>query len=139
IIATGSVVAPAAVPGLEEAGFLDSDGALELHELPKSLIVLGGGYVACELGQFFARMGVKTTIVLRSPHLLSGEDHDIGEALTECFRGEGIEVHTGTQIVRASKRGKTKIAHVVRDGVDGEIEAEEFLYCLGRVPNFEGL
>jgi len=127
------------VPGLEEAGFIDSDAALELQQLPKSLIVLGGGYVACELGQFFARMGVKTTIVLRSPHLLSGEDHDIGESLTEYFRAEGIEVHTGTQIVRASTRGGSKIAHVVHEGVEGEIEADEFLYCLGRVPNFEGL
>lgn len=139
IIATGSVVAPAAVPGLPEAGFIDSDAALELQALPESLIVLGGGYVACELGQFFARMGVKTTIVLRSPHLLSGEDHDIGEGLTEYFRADGIEVHTDTQIVRASTRDGKKIAHVVRDGVDGELEAAEFLYCLGRVPNFAGL
>jgi len=139
IIATGSVVAPAAVPGLTETGFIDSDAALELERLPESLVVLGGGYVACELGQFFARMGVKTSIVLRSPHLLSGEDHDVGEALTEYFRDEGIEVHTETQIVRASKRDGKKVAHVVHKGVDGEVEADELLYCLGRVPNFEGL
>jgi pyruvate/2-oxoglutarate dehydrogenase complex dihydrolipoamide dehydrogenase (E3) component len=139
IIATGSIVAPAAVPGLPEAGFIDSDKALELERLPKSLIVLGGGYTACELGQFFARMGVKTSIVLRSPHLLSGEDHDVGEALTEYFRNEGIEVHTTTQIMRASTRDGKKVAHVVHEGVDGEIEAEEFMYCLGRVPDVEGL
>jgi len=139
IIATGSVVAPAAVHGLAETGFIDSDAALELQELPASLIVLGGGYVACELGQFFARMGVKTSFVLRSPHLLSGEDHDIGEGLTEYFRNEGIDVHTETQILRASKRGNKKIAHVEHKGVEGEIEADEFLYCLGRVPNFAGL
>ena len=139
VIATGSVVAPAAVPGLSEAGFIDSDAALELERLPESLIVLGGGYTACELGQFFARMGVKTSIVLRSPHLLSGEDHDIGEALTEYFREEGIEVHTSTQITRAGTRNGKKVAYVVHEGVDGEIEAEEFLYCLGRVPNFDGL
>ena len=139
IIATGSVVAPAAVPGLAETGFIDSDAALELHELPRSLTVLGGGYVACELGQFFARMGVKTSIVLRSPHLLSGEDHDVGEGLTEYFRAEGINVHTETQIVRASRREEKKLAHIVHNGVEGEIEADELLYCLGRVPNFEGL
>jgi pyruvate/2-oxoglutarate dehydrogenase complex dihydrolipoamide dehydrogenase (E3) component len=139
IIATGSVVAPAAVAGLAEAGFIDSDAALEMQQLPESLVVLGGGYVACELGQFFARMGVKTTFVVRGPHLLSGEDHDIGNALTDYFRADGIEVHTETQIVRASAREGKKVAHVVRDGVEGEIEAAEFLYCLGRVPNFEGL
>ncbi len=139
IIATGSVVAPAAVPGLTETGFIDSDAALELQELPRSLTVLGGGYVACELGQFFSRMGVKTSIVLRSPHLLSGEDHDVGEGLTEYFRAEGIDVHTETQIVRAGRRGEKKLAYVVHNGVEGEIEADELLYCLGRVPNFEGL
>lgn len=140
IIATGSVVAPsAAVHGLDEAGFIDSDGALELTELPKSLIVLGGGYIGCELGQFFSRVGVKTSIVLRSRHLLSGEDHDVGEALTEYYRDEGIAVHTETQIVGVSKRDGKKIVHVVRGGIDGELESDEILYCLGRVPNVEGL
>lgn len=139
IIATGSAVAPPVVPGLAETGYIDSDGALELEDLPESLIVLGGGYIGCELGQFFARMGVKTTIVLRSAHLLSGEDHDIGEGLTSYFRDEGIEVHTETQIVRVSARDGRKVAHIVRNGVDGELEAQELLYCLGRVPYFEGL
>ncbi|HET9095144.1 MAG TPA: dihydrolipoyl dehydrogenase [Candidatus Baltobacteraceae bacterium] len=140
IIGTGSVVAPAsAVHGLAETGYIDSDGALELQELPKSLIVLGGGYIGCELGQFFSRMGVKTTIVLRSPHLLSGEDHDIGEALTQYYIDEGIDVHTRTQITGVKKRGGKKVVHIIHEGVDGEIEADELLYCLGRVPNIAGL
>jgi pyruvate/2-oxoglutarate dehydrogenase complex dihydrolipoamide dehydrogenase (E3) component len=140
IVATGSVVAPAsAVHGLEETGYIDSDGALELQELPKSLIVLGGGYIGCELGQFFARMGVKTSIVLRSPHLLSGEDHDIGEALTQYYNDEGINVHTRTQICGVFKRDGKKVVHVIHEGVDGELEADELLYCLGRVPNIAGM
>jgi pyruvate/2-oxoglutarate dehydrogenase complex dihydrolipoamide dehydrogenase (E3) component len=140
IIATGSSVAPAsAVHGLQDVGYIDSDGALELHELLKSLIVLGGGYIGCELGQFFARMGVKTSIVLRSAHLLSGEDHDVGEALTEYYREEGIDVHTQTQIMRVSKRNGKKAVHVVKDGIEGDLEADELLYCLGRIPNFSGL
>lgn len=140
IVGTGSVVAPAsAVHGLEETGYIDSDGALELTELPESLVVLGGGYIGCELGQFFSRMGVKTSIVLRSPHLLSGEDHDIGEALTQYYVDEGIDVHTRTQICGVSKRDGKKVVHVIREGVDGEIVADEVLYCLGRVPNIDGL
>ena len=140
IIATGSVVAPSsAVHGLQEVGYIDSDAALELNELPKSLIVLGGGYIGCELGQFFARMGVETSMVVRSRHLLSGEDHDIGEALTEYFRHEGIEVHTETQIMRVSRRNDKKVVHVTRNGVEGDLEADEILYCLGRVPNADGL
>ncbi|HEY8297742.1 MAG TPA: dihydrolipoyl dehydrogenase [Candidatus Baltobacteraceae bacterium] len=139
IIATGSVVAPAVIPGLREAGFIDSDGALELRELPKSLVVLGGGYIGCELGQFFARMGVRVTIVLRSKHLLSGEDDDIGDALTEYYREDGIEVLTQTHAVRVSASGGQKIVHCETNGVEGEVAADEILYCLGRVPNFEGL
>ncbi len=139
IVATGSVVAPPAIEGLAQAGFIDSDGALDVRRLPKSLIVLGGGYIGCELGQFFARMGVKTTILLRSPHLLSGEDHDIGDALTAYFREEGIEVLTGTRVLRASTRAGGKVVHVRTGDVDAEIDAEEILYCLGRVPNVAGL
>lgn len=140
IVATGSVVAPAsAVHGLIETGYIDSDGALELDELPKSMIVLGGGYIGCELGQFFARMGVDTTIVLRSRHLLSGEDHDIGDALTAYYRADGIDVRTQTDICGVSKRGDKKVVHVKHSGIDDEIEADEILYCLGRVPNFDGL
>ena len=139
IVATGSVVAPAAVPGLAETGYIDSDGALDLAELPKSLIVLGGGYIGCELGQFFARMGVPTTMVLRSKHLLSGEDDDIGDALTAYYRQEGIAVETEAHVVRVSARDGKKIVHVVRHGVEGELETDEILYCLGRVPNVAGL
>ena len=140
IIATGSVVAPAsAVHGLQETGFIDSDGALEVQQLPRSLIVLGGGYIGCELGQFFARMGVRTSIVLRSAHVLSAEDDDIGEALTGYLRDEGIEVHTRTQILAAERREGRKVLRVAREGVEGELAAEELLYCLGRVPNVAGL
>jgi len=139
IIATGSVVAPNTVPGLSEVGYIDSDAALDLKTLPRSLIVLGGGYVGAELGQFFARMGVKTTIVLRSPHLLSGGDHDIGHALTGYYRKEGIDVQTETLITRVSSRGGKKIVHTRQHGVDAEFEADEIMYCLGRVPDISGL
>jgi pyruvate/2-oxoglutarate dehydrogenase complex dihydrolipoamide dehydrogenase (E3) component len=136
VIATGSSVAPAAVPGLVEAGFIDSDAALDLEEPPKSLIVLGGGYVGSELGQFFHRAGVPTTIVLRSPHLLSGEDHDVGLGLTEYFREEGLAVLTGAKVHRVSVRDDgMKVVHVTRDGAEEEVVAHEIFYALGRVPN----
>ena len=139
IIATGSVVTPPTLPGLAETGYIDSDMALELDRLPESLLVLGGGYVGTELGQFFARLGVKTTIILRSPHLLSSEDHDIGYALTDYFRDDGIDVRTETLIERISSRDGKKVAHVVHHGGNEEIEADEILYALGRVPDIAGL
>lgn len=139
VIGTGSVIAPPVLPGLVEAGYIDSDQALELTEKPKSLIVLGGGFVACELGQFFARIGVATTILIRAPHLLSGEDTDIGEGLTEYFRAEGIAVIDRGQAQRVEVRDGKKIVHYVQRGVAHEVAADEIFYALGRVPNIEGL
>ncbi|MGH8163980.1 MAG: dihydrolipoyl dehydrogenase family protein, partial [Rhodanobacteraceae bacterium] len=139
VVATGSVVAPAAIPGLRETGFIDSDGALELKSLPKSLVVLGGGYIGCELGQFFARVGVDVTMVLRSKHLLSGEDSDVAYALTDYYREDGIDVRTETLAVRVSARDGKKVVHCEHKGVEGDIVADEILYCLGRVPNVDGL
>lgn len=140
VVATGSTVAPAVVPGLAEAGFIDSDEALDLEEPPKSLIVLGGGYVGSELSQFFHRAGVPVTILIRSPHLLSGEDHDIGFGLTEYFREEGMRVETCAQVMRVSVRDDgMKVVHYHQDGEERSVAAHEIFYTLGRVPNVGGL
>jgi pyruvate/2-oxoglutarate dehydrogenase complex dihydrolipoamide dehydrogenase (E3) component len=139
VIATGSVVAPPALPGLEEAGYIDSDQALELETPPKSLIVLGGGYVGTELGQFYSRIGVPTTLILRAPHLLSGEDHDVGETLTDELRKEGITVETGAIMQRVTVEGDLKTVHFLKDGEERSASAHEIFYALGRLPNTAGL
>ena len=139
VVATGSGVAPSALPGLAEAGFIDSDAALDLEQAPQSLIVLGGGYVASELGQFFHRAGVPTTLVCRASHLLSGEDHDVGEGLTEYLREDGLRIETRAQLERVSLRDELKVVHFKQDGVDREVAAHEILYALGRLPNVCGL
>jgi len=140
VVATGSVIATPAIPGLDEAGSFDSDVALDRAVVPKRLVVLGGGYVACELGQYFARMGAHTTMIVRAPHLLSGADHDIGEALTGYYREEAIEVVTGAHLVRVEKNADgSRTVHVSLDGVPLAIEADEIFNALGRTPNVEGL
>jgi pyruvate/2-oxoglutarate dehydrogenase complex dihydrolipoamide dehydrogenase (E3) component len=140
VIGTGSVVAPPVIPGLAEAGFIDSDGALELAAPPKSMIVLGGGYVSTELGQFFARVGTKVTVIIRGTQLLSGEDTDVGEALTEYLREDGTTIETRALVQRVSVRADgLKVVHFVRDGREEEAAAEEIFYALGRVPNIDGL
>jgi pyruvate/2-oxoglutarate dehydrogenase complex dihydrolipoamide dehydrogenase (E3) component len=139
IVATGSVGAPPAVPGLAEAGYIDSDGALELERLPDSLAVFGGGYVASELGQYFARLGVATTMLLRSGHLLTGEDDDVGEALTAAFRDEGIRVETRTRLTRVERDGDRKIVRYAREGEERTLAVGEIFYALGRLPNVANL
>ena len=139
IIATGSVVPPGALDGLSETGYIDSDGLLDLERIPESAIVLGGGYTACELGQFLSRMGARTTMLLRSGHLLTECDEDVGEALTGYFREEGIEVVTRTQLVRAYRRDGKKVVSYVAGGRQHEVAADEIFYALGRAPNVDGL
>ena len=139
VVATGSIVPPGALTGLAETGYLDSDAVLELEAIPESAIVLGGGYTACELGQFLARMGARTTILIRSGHLLTESDDDVGEALTRYFREEGIAVETGTKLLRAQRRGREKAVIFERAGETHEVVAEEIFYALGRVPNVAGL
>ncbi len=139
IIATGSVVAPAVIPGLAETGYVDSDAALSLEHRPASLIVLGGGYVAAELGQFYARLDVPTTFVLRAPHLLSTEDDDVGDALTASLRDEGIAIETCAQVDRVERNGARKRVFYTQHGETRSVEADEILYALGRVPNVSGL
>jgi pyruvate/2-oxoglutarate dehydrogenase complex dihydrolipoamide dehydrogenase (E3) component len=139
VISTGSVVPPAALPGLAETGYVDTDGVLELDRIPESVTVLGGGYTACELGQFLARMGAKTTILIRSGHLLTESDDDVGDALTEYFREDGIEVVTGTTLVRARRRGSKKVVEYTVAGERRETVSDEIFYALGRMPNVSGL
>jgi pyruvate/2-oxoglutarate dehydrogenase complex dihydrolipoamide dehydrogenase (E3) component len=139
IVATGSVVGPSALPGLDEAGYIDSDALLDLEAIPPSAIVLGGGYTACELGQFLARMGAKTTMLIRSRHLLTESDDDVGNALTGYFADEGIDVVPETRLSRVERRGSNKIVHYSVSAGQRQAEGEEIFYALGRAPNVDGL
>lgn len=87
IIATGAVAAVPAIPGIETIPYLTSTTALELELLPKSLLVIGGGYIGCELGQMFARAGVKVTIATRR-RLLPEVKPEISYALTQYLEAD---------------------------------------------------
>jgi pyruvate/2-oxoglutarate dehydrogenase complex dihydrolipoamide dehydrogenase (E3) component len=139
IVATGSVIPPTVLPGLSETGYVDSDAVLELEEIPESVVVLGGGYTACELGQFLSRMGARTTMLIRSGHLLTQSDDDVGEALTEYFRDDGIDVVTHATLLGAHREGNRKIVRYVAGGQELQAAGDEIFYALGRVPNVAGL
>ena len=139
VIATGSSVAPSPVPKLNEVGYLDSDSALKLTKLPRSLIVLGGGAVALEFAQFFARFGVKVTLIQRSPHVLHEMDSDAATVIEEVFRREGITVYTGTKLTDARRLGSHKELFFEHEGETKRVLADEIFFALGRVPNVAGL
>jgi pyruvate/2-oxoglutarate dehydrogenase complex dihydrolipoamide dehydrogenase (E3) component len=135
IITTGSIVAPPPLPSLQEVGFITSDDALALKRLPKSLIVLGGGPIACEFAQLFARFGVKVTLIQRSGQILREFDTDAGMEMEKVFRREGLQVFTGTRLIEARRKGKLKTVSFEHDHQTVSVSAEEILFALGRVPN----
>jgi pyruvate/2-oxoglutarate dehydrogenase complex dihydrolipoamide dehydrogenase (E3) component len=135
VIATGSVVSPPPLPVLDEVGYIKSDHALSLRKLPKSLIVLGGGSIACELAQFFARFDVKVTQIQRSPHVLKEFDDDASVVVETVFRLEGIRLFTGTKLLNARRSGRHKVVEFEQNGKRLRAEAEEILFALGRSPN----
>jgi dihydrolipoamide dehydrogenase len=139
VIATGSGVAPSPLPQLNDVGFITSDDAVALKKLPKSLIILGGGAIACEFAQFFARSGVKVTLIQRSEHLLKEFDADAGAAVETVFRREGVQVFTGTKLLDAKRTGKLKTVSFQQNGRTVSASAEEILFALGRVPNTASL
>jgi len=139
VIATGSVVSPPPLPQLAEVGYITSDHALTLKKLPESLIVLGGGAIACELAQFFARFDVKVTMVQRSTHILKEFDEDAASVIESVLRREGIRLFTGTRLASASRTPKGKSLTFEHQGKKTRVQAEEILYCLGRIPNTSSL
>jgi dihydrolipoamide dehydrogenase len=139
VIATGSRVAPSPLPQLDEVGYITSDDAVALKKLPKSLIILGGGAIACEFAQFFQRFGVKVTLIQRSERLLKEFDADAGAEVEKVFRREGMQVFTGTKLVSAKRKGKLKTILFEQNGKTISVAAEEILFALGRVPNTAAL
>ncbi|MET9835777.1 mercury(II) reductase [Streptomyces sp. NPDC006385] len=139
LIATGSTPWAPPIEGLEETGYLTSTTAMDLDVLPKSLLVLGAGYVGLEQAQLFARLGSKVAVIARS-RLTSGEEPEISAALQDVFADEGITVHTRTRLT-AVRRDADKIVATTRtgDGRELQLRAAELLVATGRRPVTDGL
>ena len=141
LIATGSRTAIPPVRGIEEVDWLDHVSALELTELPESLLILGGGAVGLELGQAFSRFGSRVTIVDGMEHIAARADADAAAELAAALADEGIELVTNTFVASVHQDGE-EIETVLtpRDGSpERPVRAERLLLASGRVPNVEEL
>ena len=143
LLATGSRPAIPPIRGLGDIPYLtsdllDADEAGRLTELPASLIVLGGGYVAVELAQMFSRLGSRVTIVARSG-LLSGDEPDLGRTLADVFVAEGIEILAGSRVDHVRGDGSGVELAIERAGAGRLVRAERLLVATGRTPNTETL
>jgi mercuric reductase len=138
IIAAGARPAVPTIPGIEDVDYLTSTSALSLETLPRSLLVIGGGYIGAELAQMFARIGVKVTVVCRS-RLLPAAEPEVSEALSEYFRNEGIEVRCGVAYRNVTRTNAGVSLSLRGTGVESTLTAERLLIATGRAPNVEGL
>lgn len=139
LIATGSSPWVPPIPGLQESGYLTSTTLMELKEPPKSMIVIGGGVVALELAQTFARFGTSVTVLQRSHQILSSEDPELTTALAQYLEAEGLQIKTKTDVTRVEGSQGAHRVHI-EDGRGADIlEAEALFVATGRRPNTRGL
>lgn len=135
LIGTGSRVSTPPIPGLAEAKAWTSDDVLDLDFIPKSVIVLGGGIVACELAQFLNRIGAKVTLIQRSPNILRDHSPEASTVVQQAFVDEGIELFAGTQLKQISTDRRGVAVEFVHDGKKIVRRAAHLFNALGREPN----
>lgn len=140
LVATGSAPWSPPVPGLRDTDYLTSTSAMELEEVPDSLLVVGGGYVALEQAQMFARLGSKVTMLVRS-RLASTEEPEVSLALMSVFADEGIRVIRRATLASVSRDGETGGVRAVADIAGGqeEFRAARLLMATGRRAVTDGL
>jgi len=139
VIATGS--RPIAIPGFEvdQKRVLDSTGALDLDDVPKRLVVIGGGYIGLELGTVYAKLGSKVTVVEALDTVLAGMDKDCVRVVAQKLRKMGIEVLLRAKAVKWEKRADHAVVTVARADGEATIDADRILVSVGRRPNTDSL
>ena len=139
IIATGSV--PIELPFLEvdERRVLSNIGALSIGEVPRHLVVIGGGVIGLELGSVWRRLGAKVTVVELMPTILLGMDADVIKEADKVFRKQGLDIRAGTKVVGATVEDARVLIDVEKDGAPEQIEADYVLLSIGRRPSLTGV
>ena len=135
-IDTGTAPSVPPIKGLDSARHLTSDSILELRELPRHLIVVGGGYVGLEFGQIFRRFGSEITVVQDGPRILPKEDHDIAQELQKSLEAEGIRFFLNAQVSEVTQEDTEIIVHL---GAADLLRGSHLLIATGRHPNTRDL
>ncbi len=136
VIATGSDAMIPPIDGLEEVGYWTNREATTVQEIPGSVLILGGGPVGVELGQFFRRFGAQVTIVQSAERLVDREDPAVGDLIAGYLRAEGIDLRVGARAEAAHRANGRRV--LVLEGGE-EIAAEELLIATGRRPRVDGI
>jgi len=144
VLATGS--RPIEIPGFKFDGHrvVDSTGALAFTEVPKRLVVIGGGYIGLEIGTLYAKLGAKVTVVEALPAILPGTDPELGQVVARKLKKLGVEVVTGAKAKSWAEKGDRAVVTVAvgdadKGGTEATIDADKILVAVGRRPNSENL
>ncbi|MEO6959506.1 MAG: mercuric reductase [Burkholderiaceae bacterium] len=139
LIATGARPDMPSIPGLVAAGCFTNERVFDITELPRRLLVIGGGPLGCEMAQAFCRFGAHTTIVQHWPLFLPREERDAAQILSDAFARDGIEVRLNTEVTSVRVEDGQKLVDLVSDDNHSTIAVDAILTGTGRVPNVEGL
>ena len=134
VIAAGTRPFIPEIEGLKNTDYITSDEALRLKKLPKSMIIIGGGYIAAELAHFFGSLGAKITIIQRNKLLVPNEDKEIAEKFTEIFKKKYCTL-TEHNAVKVSKKGRNFVVTAEKNGKKKRIISEQLLIAAARIPN----
>ncbi len=139
MIATGSRAVLPRIPGLAEAGYLTNETVFDLTVLPKSLLVIGGGPLGCELAQAFSRFGARVVIVHDEPLFLPKEERDAAQMVSDALARDGVEIHLNTRVLNVRVADSKKYAETINDGNAATITVDQILTGIGRAPSVDGL
>ncbi|HAY3536427.1 dihydrolipoyl dehydrogenase [Elizabethkingia anophelis] len=140
IIATGSK--PSALPGIniDKERIITSTEALSLKELPKSMVIIGGGVIGVEMASVFNRLGTEVSILEYADHLISAMDHELGKTLQKILKKEGMDIRLQQAVYKAENLGThTKVYFRDKNGTENSLEADYILVAVGRRPYTENL
>lgn len=138
IIATGSTPLVPPIPGLDLPGIMTSTEILDIEEVPKELVIIGGGVIGCEFATIFSTFGSKVTIVEMQENLLPNLDKEVAQTLKKSFQKSSVEVHTSAKVEKVEKKDGKYTVHISGDK-SIEIEADKVLVSIGRKTCLEGL
>jgi len=128
------------VPGIDDVPHLDNVSLLQLRELPRHLIIIGGSYIGLEMGQIFRRLGSEVTVIEAGPRITGHENEAVSTAVTEMLAAEGIRFHTGNEVEQVRKlEGKRADAGIAVTVGGQRVEGSHLLIATGRSPNTERL
>lgn len=133
ILAVGSKQAVPKIPGLDKTGYITNHEALQLRELPQSMIIIGAGYVGVEFAQMYSRFGTQVTLLGRALRVMPKEEPELSKLLGEVLISEGIDVRTSSEVIQAGKTGGQRYVIAETDGKKQRFVADEILLATGRI------